>query len=159
MPFDIRQLYISFRSKISDTRLKENTLKLLELFRNRVESTSEEIMLKRLPSEKWNGMEVAFHAVNSAKGILRVCEGLRANQSVPDSDRSAAGRTREVSRADLLALIKRVTDMTSNFEFKSVKTASCAHPFLGQCDFHKWLVINMVHLERHYRQLNRVLAN
>ncbi len=134
-------------------------MKLLELFHNRVESTSEEAMLKKPVSEKWSAMEVAFHAVNTAKGILRLCESLRAKQNVPDSGRSSAGRTREVSRADLLTLIKRVSEMTTSFDFKSVKTATSAHPFLGQCDFHKWLVINMVHLERHYRQLNRALEN
>ena len=116
-------------------------------------------MLKKPVYGKWSAMEVAFHAVNTTKGILRLCECLRAKQNVPDSDRSSAGRTREVSRADLLTLIKRVSEMTTSFDFKSVKTATSAHPFLGQCDFHKWLVINMVHLERHYTQLNRALAN
>jgi hypothetical protein len=104
-------------------------------------------------------MQVAFHAVNTAKGILRVCEALRAQQNVPDSDRSSAGRTRDVSRADLLSLIKRVTDMTGGFDFKKVKTGTSGHPFLGQCDFHRWLVINLVHLERHFRQFNRTLTN
>jgi hypothetical protein len=155
----VAQLYISLRSNISDARLKEKTLAQLDMFRNRVESTAEEIMLKKPSNGKWNAMQVAFHAVNTTKGILRLCEALRAQQNVPDSDRSSAGRTRDVSRADLLALIKRVSDMTDGFDFKKVKTRTSAHPYLGQCDFHKWLIINLVHLERHYRQFNRTLAN
>jgi hypothetical protein len=155
----LRKLYLYFRGKIAAQELKERTLSLLEMFRKRVESTPEEAMLKMRSNEKWNGMQVAFHAVNTTKGILRVCEGLRAQQNIPDSDRSSAGRTRDVSHADLLKLIDRVSTMTSDFDFTAEKSTSCSHPFLGKCDFHQWLVVNMVHLERHYRQLNRVLSS
>jgi hypothetical protein len=155
----LRRLYLYFRGKIADQDLKEKTLSLLEMFRKQVESTPEEMMLKLRPNEKWNGMQVAFHAVNTTKGILRLCEGLRAQQNVRDSDRSSAGRTRDVSQVDLLKLIDRVSTMALDFDFTSQKTPTCAHPFLGKCDFHQWLVINMVHLERHYRQLNRVLTS
>lgn len=132
---------------------------MLQKFQERVESTPQEDLERRSPNEKWSGLEVAFHAVNSTKGILRTCEGLRAKQNVPDSDRSNAGRTKTVSRDDLMALIKRVYDMTDKFDFKQVQTASSGHPFLGKKDFQQWLIVNLVHLERHYRQLDRVLSN
>lgn len=158
-PRVVANTYLYFRSRISDSQLKSQTLQMLQKFQERIESTPHEQLKRRSPNEIWNGIEVAFHAVNSAKGILRTCEGLRSKQNVPDSDRSNAGRTKSVSRDDLMELIKRVYAITDNFDFTKVKTASNSHPFLGKKDFHQWLVLNLVHLERHYRQLNRVLLN
>jgi DinB superfamily len=158
-PRVVANTYLYFRGLTSDSELKSQTLKMLQKFQERVQSTPAEQLERRSPNEEWTGIEVAFHAINSAKGILRTCEGLRTKQNVPDSDRSNAGRTKTVSRDDLMALIKRVYDMIDNFDFKQVKTASCAHPFLGKKDFQQWLVVNLVHLERHYRQLDRVLSN
>jgi DinB superfamily len=158
-PRVVANTYLYFRGLTSDSQLKSQTLKMLGKFQERIQSTAAEQLERRSPHEKWNGIEVAFHAINSAKGILRTCEGLRAKQNVPDSDRSNAGRTKTVSRDDLMALIKRVYDMTDKFDFKQVKTAASAHPFLGKKDFQQWLVVNLVHLERHYRQLDRVLSN
>jgi hypothetical protein len=155
----VANTYLYFRGFISDSELKSKTLEMLEKFQKRIESTPQENLERRTPDEKWMGMEVAYHAINSVKGILRICEGLRAKQNVPDSDRSNAGRTKTVSRDDLMTLIKGVYEMTTDFDFTKVRTASCAHPFLGRKDFQQWLVLNLVHLERHYRQLNRVLSN
>ena len=151
--------YLYLRGLTGDSQLKQKTLVMLQKFQERVESTPQDLLEQRPGAEKWNGMEVAFHAVNTTKGILRTCEGLRAKQNVPDSGKSSAGRTRAVSREDLIALMRRVYEMTDKFEFKNVKTESCAHPFLGKRNFHQWLVVNLVHLERHYRQLNRVTSN
>lgn len=158
-PRVVANTYLYFRGLTSDSQLKSQTLKMLQKFQERVQSTPAEQLERRSPNEKWSGIEVAFHAINSAKGILRTCEGLRSKQNVPDSDRSNAGRTKTVSRDDLIALIKRVYDMTDKFDFKQAKTASSAHPFLGKKDFQQWLVVNLVHLERHFRQLDRVLSN
>ncbi len=158
-PRVVANTYLFFRGFTSDSQLRSKTLQMLQKFQERVEATAQEDLERRSPNEKWNAMEVAFHAVNSTKGILRTCEGLRAKQNVPDSDRSNAGRTKTVSRDDLMGLIKRIYDITAKFNFGKVKTASCAHPFLGRKDFQQWLVLNLVHLERHYRQLDRVLSN
>lgn len=158
-PRVVANTYLYFRSLTSDSQIKSQTLQMLQKFQDCIESTSQEELERRSASEKWTGMEVAFHAINSAKGILRTCDGLRTKQNVPDLDRSNAGRTKTVSRDDLMALIKRVYDMADQFDFTKVKTASSAHPFLGKKDFQQWLVLNLVHLERHYRQLNRVLSN
>jgi len=158
-PRVVTNTYLYFRGLTSDSQLKSQTLRMLQKFQEYIESKPQEQLERRSPNEKWTGMEVAFHAINSAKGILRKCEGLRAKLNVPDSDRSHSGRTKTVSHDDLLDLVKRVYDMTENFDYKKVKTASSAHPFLGKKDFQQWLVLNLVHLERHYRQLNRVLSN
>lgn len=132
---------------------------MLQKFQEHIESTPQEQLERRSPNEKWSGIEVTYHAINSAKRILRICEGLRARQNVPDLDRSNAGRTKTVSRDDLMSLIKSVYDFTDTFDFTKLRTSSSAHPFLGRKDFQQWLVLNLVHLERHYRQLNRVLSN
>jgi hypothetical protein len=158
-PRVVANTYLYFRSLTSDAQVKAQTLQMLKKFQDCIESTSQEELERRSTNQKWTGMEVAFHAINSVKGILRTCDGLRTNQNVPDLDRSNAGRTKAVSRDDLMALIKRVYDMTDKFDFTKVKTAASAHPFLGKKDFQQWLVLNLVHLERHYRQLNRVLSN
>jgi DinB superfamily len=132
---------------------------MLQKFQEKIESIPQDKLERRSPNEKWTGMEVTFHAINSAKRILRICEGLRAKQNVPDLNRSDAGVTKTVSRDDLMDLIKRVYDMADKFDFTKVETAASAHPFLGRMDFQQWLVLNLVHLERHYRQLDRVLSN
>jgi DinB superfamily len=158
-PNVVANAYLYFRGMISDSDLKSKTLEMLQRFQELIGSTSQEQLERRSGNERWNGIEVTFHAVNSAKGILRTCEALRAKQNVADSDASHAGRTRIVSRDDLMGLIKRVYNLTDKFDFKKVKTASTAHPYLGRKDFQQWLVLNLIHLERHYRQLNRVLSN
>jgi hypothetical protein len=155
----IANTYLYFRGLTSDSQLKSKTLQMLQKFQQRIESTPQEKLRRHSPIEKWNGIEVAFHAINSAKVILRTCDGLRAKQNVPDLNSTHAGRTRTVSRDDLMTLIQRVYEMTDKFDFKNVKTASSAHPFLGKKNFQQWLVLNLVHLERHYSQLNRVLSN
>ena len=158
-PRVVANTYLYFRGLTSNSQLKSQTLQMLQKFQECVKSTSPENLERRWPDEKWCGMEVAFHAINSTKRIFQICDGLRAKENVPDLDRSNAGRTKSVSRDDLMSLIKRVYDMTEKFDYNNVKTASSAHPFLGKKDFQQWLVLNLVHLERHYRQLNRVLSN
>ena len=158
-PRVVANTYLYFRRLTRDSQRKSQTLQMLQKFQQKIESTPEDELERRSPKEKWTGMEVTFHAINSTKRILRICEGLRAKQNVPDLDRSAAGVTKTVSRGDLVDLIKRVYDMTEKFDFTKVKTAASAHPFLGKMDFQQWLVLNLVHLERHYRQLDRVLSN
>jgi len=158
-PRVVANTYLYFRSLTSDSQLKSQTLQMLQKFQECVESTAVENLERRTPNEKWSGTEVAFHAVNTTKRIFQICEGLRAKQNVPDSDRSHSGRTKTVSHDDLMQLIKLVYDMTDKFDFTKMKTTSSAHPFLGKKDFQQWLVLNLVHLERHYRQLNRVLSN
>lgn len=158
-PRVVANTYLYFRGLTTDSQLKLRTLEMLRKFQERIESTPQKQMERHSANEKWSGIEVAFHAINSAKNILRTCEGLRAKQNVPDSERSHAGRTKTVSRDDLAGLATRVYELTDNFDFTKVKTASNSHPFLGKKDFHQWLVLNLVHLERHYRQLDRVLSN
>jgi hypothetical protein len=158
-PRVVANTYLFFRRLTSDSQTKSQTLQMLQKFQQKIESTAEDELERRSPKEKWTGMEVTFHAINSAKRILRICEGLRSKQNVPDLDRSDAGVTKTVSRGELADLIKRVYDMTDKFDFTKVKTAASAHPFLGKMDFQQWLVLNLVHLERHYRQLDRVLSN
>jgi hypothetical protein len=158
-PRVVANTYLYFRRLSSDSQTKSQTLEMLQKFQEKIESTPQDKLEQRSLNEKWTGTEVTFHAINSAKRILRICEGLRAKQNVPDIDRSNAGVTKTVSRDDLMDLIKRVYDMTAKFDFTKVKTASTAHPFLGRKDFQQWLVLNLVHLERHYRQLDRVLSN
>jgi hypothetical protein len=158
-PRIVANTYLYFRGFTSNSQLKSRTLQVLEKFQKHIESTSQDQLQRRSPNERWNGIEVAYHAINSTKGILRICGGLRAKQNVPDLDRSNAGRTKTVSRDDLMALLKDVYDLTDEFDFTKVRTASSAHPYLGRKDFQQWLVLNLVHLERHYRQLHRVLSN
>jgi hypothetical protein len=159
-PRVVANTYLYFRGLTTDSaQLKSQTLQMCKKFHEKIKSIPEIELERRSPNERWNGIEVAFHAIHSAKRILLICEGLRAKQDVPDLDRSNAGRTKTVSREDLMTLLTRVYDMTEKFDFTKVKTAASAHPFLGKKDFQQWLVLNLVHLERHYRQLNRVLSN
>ena len=147
--------YLAYRKRISSDDLKKQTILTLQDFLLKVESLSPAQLEAHPSSGKWSAQEIVFHAVNGAKGLLRICEGLHNNQDVPDMDRSAMGRTRQVPQEDLVLLCRRVIDRTEQFQFVSASTKICAHPVVGKNDFKGWLVINLVHLQRHYRQLLR----
>lgn len=151
----ISRVYIDYRKHVSSDDLKKQTIRALQDFLQKVERLSPAQLEAHPFSGKWSAQEIVFHAVNGAKGLLRICEGLHNNQDVPDMDRSAMGRTRQVPREDLVLLCRRVIDMAEQFQFVSDSTKTCAHPVVGKNDFKGWLVINLVHLQRHYRQLLR----
>src|SRR5262249_7639911 len=131
-------------------------LQQIRLFRNKIEILSPEQLNARKVSEKWNGSEITFHIFHATKRVLGICEELRKGHPVPDLERSVIGKSKDISYADLLDYCRKVDDVTSQFDFDSNSTLTCAHPFFGQRNFKQWLVLNLVHFERHYRQFIRV---
>ena len=151
-------LYLEKRGKIPADELKQRTLKTIRRFQEKAQNLTQEQLDARPDAEGWNAGEIAYHAVNSVKGIFFICEGLRNEEDVPHMERSAMGRSKSVSREDLIGLCEKVCGIAEQMNFTGSSKKKCAHPLLGPGDFKRWLVINMVHLERHYKQLLRTAS-
>jgi DinB superfamily len=156
MFFWFGKAYLGYRGRITSDELKQRVLQQIRFFRNKIESLSPEQLNVRKVSEKWNGSEITFHIFHATKRVLGICEELRQDHSYPDMERSAIGQTKDIPYPDLLEYCRKVDDLTSQFDFHSNSTKTCAHPFFGQRNFKQWLVLSLVHLERHYQQLLRV---
>jgi DinB superfamily len=154
----IGKMYLAYRGRISPTELKRKTLKQIEDFQSKVEALSAEQLEARRNSSKWNGSEIVFHIFNATKNTLRLCEDLRRDRKAADLDRSAVGRTKEIPYQDLVDFCRKIRDQVSEFDFESSATRTCRHPLFGPRNFKQWLVVNLVHLERHYQQLIRITA-
>ncbi len=152
-------LYLEKRGKIPAVELKQRTLKLIRKFQEKAQNLTQEQLEARLDAEGWNVSEVTYHAVNSVKSIVRKCEELRNDEDVPPMEPAAMGRTKSVSREDLIELCNQVYGLAEQMDFTALSKKKTAHPLLGPGDFRRWLVINMVHLERHYKQLLRTTSS
>lgn len=153
------KLYFAYRGRITHDQLKEKTFQHIQKFHDKLKNGTLDQLQARIAAGKWTAMEVAFHAVNTTRAILRNCDGLRNNKELPALDQSAIGRTKTVCREDALQLCDRVLDQVKHFDFSYAKTEVYSHPTLGPMDFKQWLVMNLVHLERHYQQMLNILGN
>jgi len=151
-------LYLEKRGKIPADELKQRTLKLIREFQEKAQNLTQEQLDARPDAEGWNACEITYHAVNSVKGIFRICEGLRNEEDVPPMERAAMGRTKAVSCEDLIGLCEKVYGLAEQMDFTTSSKRKCAHPILGPGDTKRWLVINLVHLERHHKQLLRTAS-
>jgi len=145
--------YLARRGKIPADELKQRTLNFIRRFQEKAQNLTQEQLDARLNEEEWSAGEVTYHAVHSVKSIFRNCEKLRKDEDVPSMERAAMGRTKSVSREDLIELCNQVYGLAEQMDFTASSKKKTAHPLLGPGDFRRWLVINMVHLERHYKQL------
>lgn len=152
----IAKRYLAYRGRIDAETLRKETVQLLQKFLDKVESLSPDQLDAHPIQGKWGGTEVAFHAVNTAKHIFLFCVDLRNGKTLPDVGRSAVGLTKNVSREDLVHLCRQTREQAGQFDFSYVQTASFGHPLFGPMGFKQWLILNLVHLERHYQQLLRV---
>ncbi len=153
----ILRLYLLYRGSVGSEKLKQLTLAQIENFQNKLKSLSPEQLQTRTSPGKWNAGEIAFHTLGGARSILKKCELLRKGELAPDLERSGMGRTKEIPYEELLALGKKVHEMASQFDFHSPATATSRHPLFGPLNFKGWLVMNLIHLERHYQQLARTV--
>jgi len=150
--------YLERRGRVPAEELQQKTLNRIRKFQETVEALTQEQLDARPDSEGWNAGEITYHAVNSVKGIFRICEGLRNEKDVPPMERTAMGRTKAVLREDLIGLCQKVYGLAEQMDFTTSSKRKCAHPILGPGDTKRWLVINLVHLERHHKQLLRTAS-
>jgi len=153
------KLYFAYRGRITHDQLQEKTIQQIQKFHDKLKSGTPDQLQARVAAGRWTAMEVAFHAVNTTRAILRNCDSLRSNKELPALERSAIGKTKTVSLEDLIQLCDRALDQVKQFDFSYTKTKVYLHPILGPLDFKQWLVMNLVHLERHYRQMLGVLKS
>jgi hypothetical protein len=150
--------YIIYRSSTSLDQLRSQTLKQLEAYEKSLETLPPERLESKKTSDGWNGMQIIYHTLNGAKSMMRIADGLRQNQEVPNLERSAVGKTKDLSQTDLLEYCRRVKAQASQFEYQGQSSRTCSHPFAGELNWKQWLAMNVVHMERHYQQLLRTLG-
>lgn len=153
----IVRFYFLYRGRVGSENLKKQTVVQIENFQNKLKSLSPEQMQTRTSPEQWSAGEIAFHTLSGARSILKKCELLRTGNSVPDLELSGMGRTKEIPYEELLELGKRAHEMAIQFDFHGQSAATSRHPLFGSLDFKGWLVMNLIHLERHYRQFSRII--
>src|SRR5215813_8123681 len=95
------RIYLAYRNRIAPEQLKSQTVKVLEDYQQTLSASSLEKLGRSPATGKWNGGEIAFHVLRSAKATFRMCEGLRNNQPVPNVQKNQAGKTKSVGREDL----------------------------------------------------------
>ena len=153
------RLYLSGRGRgVSPDELKVRTLHQLRRYLSQLEMLSVEQLAFPQEKGKWNAQEITYHVMKTVRYILRVCDGLHRGIDLPPLDRSQIGRTKVVSREILLEDCRRTAEMLEKFSFHSESKRTYVHPTLGNWDFKGWLVINLVHLERHYRALKMAIG-
>lgn len=149
-------MYLSHRCRISPEHLKTSTIKLLEDFDGAIRAASAEDLDAHPVPGKWSATEIAFHAASVCRSTLKIADGLRNGQEVPDIPDSAAGRTKQASQTELLEASKRTLEMAQDFDYNFSGPRCCSHPWFGSLSSRQWLVVNLIHLERHYLQLQRI---
>ena len=149
----VLRMSLAYRNRIAPDQLKSQTVKVLEDYQQTLSATSFETLGRSPATGKWNGGEIAFHVLRAAKATFRMCEGLRSNQPVADVPKDQAGKTKSVGREDLLSRSTQLLELAKQFDYRSSTKNISSHPFFGPLNDKQWLVVNLIHLERHYRQL------
>ncbi len=150
--------YLAIRGQVPADELKQRTLEAIRRFQEKAQNLTQEQLNARLDQKEWSAAEVIYHAVHSVQSIFRKCEELRNEKDVPPMERDAMGRTKSVSREDLIELCNYVYGISQQMNYTASSKKKAVHAVLGPGDFKRWLVINMVHLERHYKQLLRTAS-
>jgi len=153
------RIYIAGRARSSAPLMKQQTLNTLKKFNDQIQNLTAEQLSVRSSSAGWSPGQIVFHAFLSTRAILRTCESLRKKESLPDMDPKAIGKTKEVSREELLKFSSEILQLANDFDYSTAKTKSVCHPLLGRLDYSGWLTLNVIHLERHFKQLQRSLQN
>ena len=150
--------YLAYRGRISGNEFKNQIVATIDRFEQEITNLTLEQLEIRPVSAKWSAQEIAFHALRAAISMFKLCDLLRKGDDLPDLDRSTVGRTRAVTKEELLKVCLEAKEQAGKFHYESHSKATCRHPLLGKLDFYGWLSMNMVHLERHYRQLQRTVS-
>jgi DinB superfamily len=153
IPKWIVRIYILYRSLTSLDQLRIRTLRQLETYQKTLENTPPERLETKKNPTGWNGMQIIYHTLNGARKMLRTAEELRNDHPVPDLERSRVGQTKEISHPELLEYCRKVQDQAAQFEYQGQSNKTCRHPFAGSLNWKQWIAMNLVHMERHYRQL------
>jgi DinB superfamily len=146
-------MYLAYRNRIAPEQLKDQTIKLLEDYQQTLSASPAERLGRSPANGKWNGGEIAFHILRAAKATFRMCEGLRNNQPMADVPKDQAGKTKTVGRDDLLSRSTQLLELAKQFDYRSSTKNISSHPFFGPLNDKQWLVVNLIHLERHFKQL------
>lgn len=151
------KLYLTYRFTVPIKKLKKQIQDQLAVFQKKLESLSSQQLDSRKTSDGWSGMQIAFHTLFTTRRMFRIAEELRNDREVPNLDRSAVGQTKEVSYQGLMEYYGKVQTQVQGFDFSGESKRTCRHPILGDLNWKQWLVVSLIHIERHYKQLIRTV--
>jgi len=155
----VGKMYLGHRLETTNpANCKTDTIVMLQKYLEMLETLPEPKLIARPLVGNWSGIEVAYHAINSTKTILKICDGLATGKKVPDMMPSEIGRTKSLYRKDVLSFARPVLKEVMDFTFTFEESPTCNHPVFGPRDLKQWLVLNLVHLERHYRQFIKAMG-
>ena len=106
------RIYIKNEARRPGDSLKQSIQKRLERYGLQIESLTSQELSRRLSREQWCPSEVMFHALHSARGMFRMAQELR-NGSAQDLEPERIGKTKTVTREDLVALCTSVDEVVS----------------------------------------------
>lgn len=152
------KLYLAYRFTIPKKELKKQIHDQLATLQNKLSSLSPEQLESRKTTEGWNGMQIAFHTLLATRRMLRIADELRNDREVPNLDQSVVGKTNDVSYKDLMEYFGKVQTQVEGFDFSGLSKRKCRHPILGNLNWKQWVVVSLIHMERHYRQLIRTVV-
>jgi hypothetical protein len=151
------RIYIKNEARRSGNSLKQSIEKRLERYALQIESFTNRELAQRISTEKWNSSEVMFHVLHAAGSMFRMAQQLRDGLEPPDLQPDRIGKTRSVTREDLIALCKEVQETAANFDYSDLESKTARHPLVGQMNWKQWIALNLIHLERHQRQIQRTV--
>src|SRR5262245_20882214 len=100
------RIYVKNEARRSGNSLKNSIEKRLERYSLQIESFTTRELSKRISKEKWCASELMFHALHAARGMFRMAQALRDGQQPPNLEPDRIGKTKSVTREDLIALCK-----------------------------------------------------
>lgn len=98
-----------------------------------------------------------YHALHAARSMFRMAQQLRDGEQAPDLERDRIGKTKPVAREDLIALCREVQEMAAKFDYSDMDSKTSGHPMIGKLNWKQWIALNLIHLERHQRQIQRAV--
>jgi len=150
-------IYIKNEARRPGDSLKRSIQKRLERYGLQIESLTSQELSRRISRQKWCPNEVMFHALHAARGMFRMAQELRDGHKAPDLEPERIGKTKTVTREDLIALCKEVQEMAEKFDYSEMESNTAGHPWIGQLNWKQWIALNLIHLERHERQIQRTI--
>ena len=152
----VSRVYIKNEARRPGESLKQSIQKGLERYGLQIESLTTHELSRRMSKEKWCPSEVMFHALHAARGMFRMAQELRDGQA-QDLEAERIGKTKTVTREDLVLLCKEVQGIAEKFDYSEFESKTAGHPWIGQLNWKQWIALNLIHMERHQRQIQRTI--
>ncbi len=113
--------------------------------------------------EGWSIVEVARHALNASRDVLRVIEALASG--APAARSTGPGAQPESAPYDIAALRRQLTEHSVDFAALPTRlpaqpdlVGAAAHAFFGDLNCRGWFLFQEVHDRDHIGQIGKIVA-